>query len=351
MAALGKEGSMGGLYSFLPFDYIEPINQQGFKNKFLSLKTDSQKLKLLLQYWITLEKTKMLKLLTILLTGMSLFANSVNAEEIKLDNDLTIHYEQTGSGDTTIIFIPGWMMSTDVFVHQLDHFEDSTKFRALTYDPRGQGKSSKPVEGHTYQQHARDLDQLIQKLDLGKVILAGWSYGVTEQLAYLNQFGADKVEAMIMIDTGPDVTGASREEWVWYLNDDSDGYARWFTEGIIEDRESVETEFGKWMLEDPSEENIAWVSEISSQTSSSVASLLNATGFYLDYSEDLIALEGKMPLMYIVREEVKEVADKWITANTPSATAIYMGKHLMFWERPDEFNKAVDEFLSGIKAM
>jgi non-heme chloroperoxidase len=293
----------------------------------------------------------MLKLLTIIIAGLGLFANGVGAEEVKLNDNLTIHYEQTGSGDTTIIFIPGWMMSTEVFVHQLAHFKDSTKYTALTFDPRGQGQSSKPVEGHTYQQHARDLAQLIEKLELNKIILAGWSYGVTEQLAYLNQFGADKIKAMIMIDTGPDVTGATRDEWVWYLNDDSDGYSRWFTEGIIEDRENVVKGFGEWMLENPTPENLAWVTKIASNSSSSVASIQNATGFYLDYSEDLIALEGKMPLLYVVRDEMKGVAEKWIKSNTPSATAVYMGKHLMFWERPDEFNKVLDKFLSSIDSM
>ncbi|WDE14351.1 alpha/beta hydrolase [Thalassomonas haliotis] len=282
--------------------------------------------------------------------GLGLFANSAAAEEVKLNEELNIYYEQAGSGDTTIIFIPGWMMSTDVFEHQIAHFKNSTRYRALAFDPRGQGKSSKTLEGHTYQQHARDLAKMIEKLGLNKIILAGWSYGVTEQLAYLNQFGSDKLKAMIMIDTGPDITGASREEWVWYLNDDSDGYARSFTEGIIENREKVVTEFAKWMLEDPSPENVAWVSEIASHTSSSVASIQNATGFYLDYSRDLAALEGKIPLLYIVREEVKKIADKWIKSNTPSATAVYMGKHMMFWERPDEFNKALDEFLSKIDA-
>ena len=108
---------------------------------------------------------------------------------------------------------------------------------------------------------------------------------------------------MIMIDSGPIVSGAARDEWVWYLIDDSDGYARWFTEGIIEDRDSVIKEFGEWMLENPTPESLAWVSKIAANTSSSVASIQNATGFYLDYSEDLIALEGKMPLLYIVREE------------------------------------------------
>lgn len=189
---------------------------------------------------------------------------------------------------------------------------------------------------------------MIERLGLNKVILAGWSYGVTEQLAYLNQFGSDKIEAMIMIDTGPNITGATRDEWIWYLNDDSDGYARSFTEGIIEDRETVITEFAKWMLEDPTPDKVAWITEIARHTLSSVAAIQNATGFYLDYSDDLIALEGKVPLLYVVREEMKVVADQWIKAHTPSASTVYMGKHMMFWERPDKFNQALDVFLSNI---
>ncbi|MEW5251801.1 alpha/beta fold hydrolase [Microbulbifer discodermiae] len=118
---------------------------------------------------------KMLNLSMLIATGLCLFIGGVAAEEMKIDENLTIHYEQEGNGDTTIIFIPGWMMSTEVFEHQLDHFKGSTKYRALAYDPRGQGKSSKPIEGHTYQQHARDLAKLIDKLGLKSVILVGYA--------------------------------------------------------------------------------------------------------------------------------------------------------------------------------
>ncbi len=288
---------------------------------------------------------KISNLIIVMLIGI--FTVDASAKEVKIDDNLTIHYEQSGSGDTAIIFIPGWMMSSEVFEHQLAHFKTSSKYTALAYDPRGQGKSSKPIEGHTYQQHARDLSQFINKLGLKNVILAGWSYGVTEQLAYIHQFGTDNVKAIIMIDTGPDITGATRDEWVWYLNDDSDGYSRYFTVGIIEDRDNVITEFSRWMLEKPSPENVAWVTKVANQTSSSVASITNATGFYLDYSKDLISLEGQIPLLYVVRDEMKAVADVWIQKNTPSATAVYMGKHMMFWERPIEFNRVLDEFLSS----
>ena len=281
--------------------------------------------------------------------SVMLYADGLAAEKVKIDDELDIYYEQAGSGDTTIILIPGWMMSTEVFEHQLAHFEESTNYQVITFDPRGQGKSSKPVEGHTYRQHARDLAKFIEKLALKNVILAGWSYGVTEQLSYINQFGADNLKALIMIDTGPNISGATRDEWVWYLNDDADGYSRYFTEGIIEDRDNVILEFCKWMLENPTPESVDWLIKIASQTSSSVASITNATGFYLDFSEDLTALEGKIPMLYVVREEMKDVAGKWIQSNTPSASAVYMGKHMMFWERPHEFNQALDDFLSIVE--
>jgi len=283
----------------------------------------------------------------ILLCISSWFGN-LWAKEVQLDENVSLYYEEAGQGDISIIFIPGWMMSTEVFSYQLKHFDGSTQYQALTYDPRGQGRSTKTVEGHTYQQHARDLARFIEVLELDNVILAGWSYGVTEQLAYLNQFGSDKIKAMIMIDTGPDIAGATYDEWVWYLNDDADGYSRFFTEGIIENREEVINSFIEWMLESPDAANVNWLKGIANQTSSNVASITNATGFYLDYRDDLIALEGKMPLLYIVREEMKEVADHWIKANTPSATAVYMGKHMMFWERPNEFNYELDMFLNGL---
>jgi hypothetical protein len=46
-----------------------------------------------------------------------------------------------------------------VFERQLKHFEGSTRFRAIVYDPRGQDLSSKTLCGHTYAQHGRAIWQ------------------------------------------------------------------------------------------------------------------------------------------------------------------------------------------------
>lgn len=71
--------------------------------------------------------------------------------------DLSLRYQQAGNGPQTNVFIPGWTASSRMFKRQLTHFEGSTRFRAIAYGPRGQGLSTKTWEGHTYQQHGRDL--------------------------------------------------------------------------------------------------------------------------------------------------------------------------------------------------
>ena len=69
----------------------------------------------------------------------------------------------------------------------------------------------------------------------------------------------------------------------------------------------------------------------------------------LNYSADLKALEGKMPLLYIVREEWKDAASSLAAANTPSVNVVAMGKHLMFWERHTDFNAVLDRFLARLE--
>jgi pimeloyl-ACP methyl ester carboxylesterase len=159
----------------------------------------------------------------------------IHAEYIKISDDLTLHYEQAGRGSTTILFIPGWTMSTEVFERQLDYFRSSNRYRAIVYDPRGQGLSSKTMDGHTYQQHGRDLAALIDKLELRSIVLAGWSNGVFEMMAFVRQFGISKLKALVLIDGAPKgLRKDNTKEWVWYSFDDHDQNREQLTVPILE---------------------------------------------------------------------------------------------------------------------
>ena len=102
------------------------------------------------------------------------------------------------------------------------------------------------------------------------------------------------------------------------------------------------------MLEAATPENLRWIDDIARQTPDSIAALTNETGAYVDYEADLVALDGKLPLLYVVREEQGKIVTAWRDAHTPSAQVVAMGKHLMFWERSEPFNAALDRYLERV---
>ena len=283
--------------------------------------------------------------------GALAFAAPAPADTVRVSDDLIIYYETAGSGDTTVLFVPGLGMSTRVFERQLEAFEGSTEYTFVTYDPRGQGLSSKTIEGHYYEQHGRDLDAFIKALKLDNIVLGGWSYGGLDVLAYVDQFGFDGLKGFVMIDATPKSRGHDNAtEFVWYRYDDADGFEAYFTKGPLQDYDELAVGFADWMLADKSEANMQFAIDIIKQTPAPVMSLLNATAALTDYTETLVAMDGKLPLLFVVRKDWGEVVSGWVKENTPSArVSASMVSHLGFWEEPAVFNAEIDSFLESIK--
>jgi len=272
----------------------------------------------------------------------------VLSQFIKIDDELTIHYEESGRGKITVLFLPGWTMSTKVFERQLAYFDESDKYRFITFDPRAHGLSSKTQDGHFYEQHGRDIGAFIEKLGLENIVIAGWSFATLAVLAYVHQYGATRLSGLIMLDGPPRAAGEdNNKEWLTYRYDDADAMQAFYTMGRLTNRETTNSEFAQWMLENKNSENIQWVLDITNQTPDTAAALLNATANFLDFREDLIALHGKIPLLYLVRNEIGELVSDWASRYTPTAQVHALGEHLMFWERSDEFNRILTEFLKG----
>jgi len=270
----------------------------------------------------------------------------MKSQFIDIDGDLHMHYAETGQGEPTVLLVPGWTMSMRVFERQFEYFRDTPDFRLLSYDPRAQGLSGKTEGGHDYPQHGRDLHFFIEALELDRIVLGGWSFGCLEALAYVNQFGAARLAGFIMIDGPPRATGDDNErEWVTYRRDDADGSISFYSQGRLRDPDAINREFATWMLEDRSEAAIEWLLEITRQTPDEVAVMLNETAIDLDYEADLRALEGRVPLWYLMREGRDAVVADWARDNTPSARVGAYGEHLMFWERAERFNRDLLAFV------
>jgi pimeloyl-ACP methyl ester carboxylesterase len=60
-----------------------------------------------------------------------------------------IHYEVYGDGPETIVFLPPWtIVHSRVYKAQLPYF--SERFRCISYDGRGNGKSDRPADVAAY---------------------------------------------------------------------------------------------------------------------------------------------------------------------------------------------------------
>jgi pimeloyl-ACP methyl ester carboxylesterase/predicted glycosyltransferase len=89
-----------------------------------------------------------------------------------------LHYEIYGDGPQTMVFVPPWaIVHSRIYKAQLPYF--SERFRCITYDGRGNGKSDRPedVAAYSLENHVADALAVMDATDAGQAILVGLSYG------------------------------------------------------------------------------------------------------------------------------------------------------------------------------
>ena len=92
-------------------------------------------------------------------------------------DDVELYCELNGKG-RPIVFSHGWREDSSIWDSQVKHF--AKNYAVISYDHRGHGKSNKPKVGegnYSVQKLSNDLYALIQKLNLEKPILVGFSLG------------------------------------------------------------------------------------------------------------------------------------------------------------------------------
>lgn len=115
-------------------------------------------------------------------------------------NGAELYYEDLGDG-RPIVFLHGMAAGLRYFEPQLTGLSD--EHRTVAFDFRGQGRSEKTELGHTLAQHARDLRAVLERLDLDDVVVVGWSMGALVSWDYVDQFGTDRVQALVDVDMEP----------------------------------------------------------------------------------------------------------------------------------------------------
>jgi pimeloyl-ACP methyl ester carboxylesterase len=263
---------------------------------------------------------------------------------IQVSPDLELYYEEAGTG-SPVIFIPGWAGTTEFFTHQIAHF--ARRYRAITYDPRSQGRSSKTIENNHYTQHGKDLKAFIDALNLRDVVLVALSWGCLDIYAYLRAFGTDNLKACVFIDEMPKSVAPQQGDWAdfTYFSEAAD-----FINAVVYDfRGLLKSFIPPMMKREMRADELAWALDQLLRTPNYVAALLAVDGSFADYTQEAKLIDGKVAVLNVVSEDQAEAARVWLENHAPHAEVVVLGKHLMLLEFPDQFNVAVETFLEKVR--
>ncbi|MFA0964087.1 alpha/beta fold hydrolase [Roseivirga sp. BDSF3-8] len=123
----------------------------------------------------------------------------ISLDDKQNGENLRLFYQDYGQGQP-VILIHGWPLSHKAWEPQMQDIADAG-FRAIAYDRRGFGESSKPYDAYDYSTLARDLRTLILKLDLKDCIIVGFSMGGGEVVRYFTDYGNDRIAKAVLISS------------------------------------------------------------------------------------------------------------------------------------------------------
>ncbi|MBC7904484.1 MAG: alpha/beta hydrolase [Gemmatimonadaceae bacterium] len=95
------------------------------------------------------------------------------AKLIVENNGVNIDFTESGSGDTTLLFIHGWNINKEYWDAQIDFF--SNNYRVVAIDLPGFGKSGKNRGKWSVEEFGNDVQSVKKALNLKNVVLIGHS--------------------------------------------------------------------------------------------------------------------------------------------------------------------------------
>lgn len=257
---------------------------------------------------------------------------------VDAEDGAKIHYHEAGKGPA-LLFVPGWTMTADIWEAQIAHFAKTR--RVVAIDPRGQGDSSKAAEGLYPAARARDIKAVVDALKLSPVVLVGWSMGVPETLAFVDQFGTNDLAGVVLVD------GIAGGDWDPKI---SPLMITW-TGGFLRDRAKQTDAFVRQMYKtQQSEDYLKKVVSWSLKTPTHVAVAL-FLGMMTSDLRPAMAKIDKPALIAVAPGGIWDpLYEQMHQAIAGSRLEKFEGAgHALFVDQADRFNAALESFLATIK--
>lgn len=140
----------------------------------------------------------MVKRLVFLLVLAFSFTVNVKAEVVPAKDGVPIHFSVQGKGEPALVFVHCWSCDRHLWDNQVSVF--AKNHRVVTIDLPGHGESGQGRKTWSIESYADDVNTVITKLDLKRVILIGSSMGGPIALEATRR-APERVVAIIPVDT------------------------------------------------------------------------------------------------------------------------------------------------------
>jgi len=248
------------------------------------------------------------------------------------DDGLNLFVSVSGSGPP-LLWVAGLGDDHASWSGQIPHFEED--FTCIAFDNRGCGQSDTPPGPYTIREMADDVHRLISELDLGPVAAVGSSMGgaICQELAAMYE---QDVRALVLTNTWPATDNYTRllfDHWIALASQES---PERLAESLL-----LFSLSGDYLASSSVEEHLAPINNLPGFAAASRACRgHDALDRLSSVSAPTLVIAGTNDVL--TRPALAET----LTRAVPGASLeLIEAGHMVFWEKPDEFNDLVRRFL------
>ncbi|MDX2046750.1 MAG: alpha/beta hydrolase [Chitinophagaceae bacterium] len=283
------------------------------------------------------------RLIILSLIILSACASPADKKNVVVKNgELNIAYRSAGNSDTAIVFVHGWCINKEYWTAQEDYF--SKRFNTVTLDLGGHGQSGKNRNNWTIDEYGNDVAAVINTLDLKKVILVGHSMGGDIILNVANKV-PEKIIGFIGVDNFKSITtNFSPEEqkqvdtFFIMMKSGYKAIAEQYTRSSLFPANYADTVSVKRVINDIK----------NSDSSIAIQTLESLMQVFLKEGELLSQL--KVPV-HLISSDLEPMNEESVKKYCKAGLFVHSIKgvgHYPMIEKPEEFNKLMDEAIGQI---
>ncbi|MBC7647068.1 MAG: alpha/beta hydrolase [Pseudopedobacter sp.] len=263
---------------------------------------------------------------------------------------IELYFEDHGSGQP-VVLIHGFPLSG----HSWERQEAAllgAGYRAITYDRRGFGASSKPSSGYDYDTFTDDLKHLLEHLDLQSVVLVGFSMGNGEVTRYLSKYGSSRVSKAVLM--------SAITPYLLQTDDNPEGVPQSVFDGIMDNIRKDRPAFLSAFFENFYNVDVLKGTRISDDAvrmswnvaagASATATLACVSTWLTDFRADVAQIKVPTLIMHGDADRILPIqaTGARLPALIPGSEYVVIknGPHAIGWTHAEEVNAALLNFLA-----